>query len=206
MSLTENLIKFMPVRHALLGLRFLIVCVASISIVSCSQTKEYKVGDLGPAGGVIYYVAESPFACGPTLREVCEYIEAAPADSDVLRKWSDEANLDAMVYDATATKIGSGLSNTRAVVAQGNIDPLLSAAAYADAYEFGGYSDWFVPSKDEIYEFYVNASIVKADMRLNYWSSSSFDLNTSWNQSFSTGYQYRTMKFDNINVRPVRAF
>ena len=206
MSLPANLVKLVCIRHAISVLRLLILCVASLSIVSCSQTKEYKVGDLGPAGGVVYYVSESPFACGPTLREVCKYIEAAPADSDVLRKWSDEANLDVMVYDARETKIGSGLSNTRAIVAQGNVDPLLSAAAYADAYEFGGYSDWFVPSKDEVYEFYINASIVEADMRLNYWSSSSFDLNTSWNQSFSSGYQYRTMKFDNIGVRPVRAF
>ena len=206
MSLTGNLIKFIPVRHALLGLRLLIVCVASISIVSCSQTKEYKVGDLGPAGGVVYYVAESPFACGPTLREVCEYIEAAPADSDVLRKWSDEANLDAMVYDATETKIGSGLSNTRAVVAQGNIDPLLSAAAYADAYEFGGYSDWYLPSRDEIQAIITYREVIGGFTPDLHWSSSQRNASLSWQQHTQQGYQHVFDKSTLAYVRPVRSF
>ena len=140
------------------------------------------------------------------MQSLCRYVEASPFAAETRLPWAQNEYTSKEVDGALLSAVGSGLSNTRDIVAQGNIDPLLSAAAYADAYEFGGYSDWFVPSKDEIYEFYINASIVKADMRLNYWSSSSFDLNTSWNQSFSTGYQYRTMKFDNINVRPVRAF
>ena len=42
-------------------------------------TVTYAVGNTGPGGGKIFYVAATPFACGPTLAASCTYLEAAPA-------------------------------------------------------------------------------------------------------------------------------
>ena len=41
-------------------------------------TGVYVVGDTGPGGGIIFYVASTPFKCGPTRAATCTYLEAAP--------------------------------------------------------------------------------------------------------------------------------
>jgi hypothetical protein len=55
---------------------------------------------------------------------------------------------------ATATAIGWGYRNTRAIILQGNSDTATSAAALADSYAatVSGvtYDDWYLPSKDEL--------------------------------------------------------
>jgi hypothetical protein len=55
---------------------------------------------------------------------------------------------------ATATAIGWGYRNTRAIILQGNSDTATSAAALADSYTatVSGvtYDDWYLPSKDEL--------------------------------------------------------
>ena len=154
----------------------------------------------------MFYVADTPFSCGDELRQTCRYLEAAPQTSETLRVWAEEAYVDAETPDALRTAIGTGEANTLAIVAQGNADPALSAAAYADAYEHNGYTDWYLPSKDEIFELYETRDIVGASAMANYWTSSGYDFNTVWNQSFVEGPQHRRLKFDQVTVRPVRSF
>ena len=123
------------------------------------------VGDVGPGGGTVFYVATAPFACGPTRSESCLYLEAAPAlwsgdTSDPRRTWakypySNEAvNNPSSPETATATEIGWGYRNTRAIILQGNTEAATSAAALADSYapSIGGVivDDWYLPSKDEL--------------------------------------------------------
>jgi hypothetical protein len=55
--------------------------------VSCANGGECFVGNRGPGGGTIFYVATTPFVCGPTLATTCTYLEAAPTTG--LSAWVD---------------------------------------------------------------------------------------------------------------------
>jgi hypothetical protein len=132
----------------------------------------YTVGQTGPGGGKIFYVAATPFICGPTRATTCTYLEAAlPAlglasfDSDTVRTtaktWAQftPVNYQSTVVPnfgdtITAQALGYGYRNTRAIILQGNTDTATSAAALADSHTVtvSGvvYDDWFLPSKDEL--------------------------------------------------------
>ncbi|MCX6454577.1 MAG: DUF1566 domain-containing protein [Actinobacteria bacterium] len=94
-----------------------------------------RLGDTGPGGGKIFYVAASPgFDCGPTLAETCYYLEAAltsgtNAWSDVYPTWSTLTNQSLSVVD-TGTAIGTGYKNSLAIAAQISNVAASSAASY----------------------------------------------------------------------------
>ena len=57
------------------------------------------VGNTGPGGGTIFYVASTPFYCGSTLSETCNYLEVAPSNwfadmGDPAISWSTDFSLD----------------------------------------------------------------------------------------------------------------
>jgi hypothetical protein len=124
----------------------------------------YTVGQTGPGGGTIFYVATTPFACGPTRSATCTYLEAAPSGwnvgADPTRRWanttyeSTRVNNASSPETATATAIGWGYRNTRAIILQGNSDTATSAAALADSYTVTvsgvAFDDWYLPSGDEL--------------------------------------------------------
>jgi len=190
------------------------------------------VGDTGPGGGKIFYKATTPFACGPTRSATCRYLEAAPANwiagGDPTRRWANTTHQNTTVNNATspqtatATEIGWGYSNTRAIILQGNSDTATSAAALADSHTVtvSGvvYDDWFLPSKDELAQLYSQIATVGGFVAGFYWSSSEDSEISAWDQSFggqgsawsqlfTDGRQFSV--YDKVNpkyVRPVRAF
>ncbi|MBU6201932.1 MAG: DUF1566 domain-containing protein [Acidobacteria bacterium] len=187
-----------------------IVVLAALSLLlgsaSCSGADRYEPGDTGPGGGTVYYVADEPFPCGSDLSRRCTTLEAAPIDADADRTWAEEPYVSADVTGAGRTSVGAGWANTLDILAQGNTDPAISAAAYADAYEHDGYDDWYLPSKDEIFELYDHMAANGTLPGRDYWSSTEYILNSAWTQHAGDGPQYRRMKIDVIFVRPVRAF
>ena len=184
-----------------------------------------KVGDAGPAGGTIFYVNLSGFKCGPTRNSNCKYLEAAPSGwntgSDPLRTWAQGTPISyrttavanvASPETATATGIGWGYWNTRAIILQGNTDSATVGAAIADAYTktVGGttFDDWYLASRDELYQLALSSRFV--GMAANTHLSSS-------EQSASAGYGWATYTNANVleqndtkntprSVRPIRAF
>ena len=183
----------------------------------------YTVGNTGPGGGKIFYVAATPFACGPTGGLMCTYLEAAPSGwntgADPGRSWAQSTpvnyqgatvNNASSPETATATAIGWGYRNTRAIVLQGNTDTATSAAALADSYTVTVssvvYDDWFLPSKDELNELYLQRALVGGFVADDYWSSSEKTENKAWYQIFIDGYQTEAVKSASVYVRPIRAF
>ena len=166
----------------------------------------FAPGDEGPAGGTIVWAARTPFPCGSSMKSWCNYLEASPQTAEIQLPWAETMWVTKEVAGANGSAIGTGWQNTMDIVAQGNSDPTKSAAAYAEAYEFGGMTDWFLPSKDELYEIYEQRVALEAPAGINYWSSSDFDMITSWSTSFSTGHQIRGMKSTAWASWPVRAF
>jgi hypothetical protein len=180
----------------------------------------YIVGQTGPGGGKVFYVSDTAFACGPTRAASCTYLEAAPGG------WMIEANArttwakcgGSFCYKgttvpgdgATATEIGWGYRNTRAIIAQGNDNSSSSAAALAVSYTVtvSGvvYNDWFLSSKDELNLLYLQQAVVGGLAKDYYWSSSESSATNAWLQLFTTGVPSDTPKDNTRYVRPVRAF
>jgi hypothetical protein len=156
-----------------------------------------KVGDRGPAGGIIFY-DKGMFFNG------WQYLEAAPADLDGAQ-WA----VNDQRISGTGTAVGTGKRNTELIVEQlGNG----TAAQLCDALEFGGYNDWFLPSQDELDLMYRNLKQRGLGNFLNseYWSSS-YDSSralgyTSWGQNFSNGSKVYMWQDKAASVRAIRAF
>ena len=133
------------------------------------------------------------------------YLEAAPTDQSSDATWATTSSW----ARGTATVIGSGKPNTDLIVSkqgEGNY-----AAAQCRNLALGGYDDWFLPSKDELNQMYVN---LKQQNRGGfasemYWTSSediTHHRGEVFVQSFLDGGQDSTSLFTGGHVRAVRAF
>lgn len=70
----------------------------------------------------------------------------------------------------------------------------------------GGYTDWHLPTIDELYVLYNNRDLIGGFSNAHYWSSSRNDSNEAYYISFSTGNYGVTYPYNSIhkNVRAVR--
>ena len=164
---------------------------------NCNST--YDLRDIGPAGGWIFYDKGS-------YSDGWRYLEAAPASTE----WTDEQwGSYGTLIGGTETGIETGQSNTTTIVAwlnsHGETD---RAAQLCDALTVGGYSDWFLPSLDELNLMYTNLKCfgVGGFTDRAYWSSTEYDANDAQRQGFSSGYQRYNDKRSTFSVRAVRAF
>jgi hypothetical protein len=69
-----------------------------------------------------------------------------------------------------------------------------------------GYSDWFLPNKEQLNQLYLNKSVVGGTAETYYWSSSESDVNNGWGQDFTNGEQLVGRKTNGSHVRAVRFF
>jgi hypothetical protein len=125
-------------------------------IITVADSGTYPIGGTGPAGGHIFYDKGS-YSNG------WRYLEAAPASTE----WTDkEWGSFGILIGGTETGIGTGQSNTTIIVTwlNNNSDDTLGDVTYktdraaylCDALTVGVYSDWFLPSKDELNLMYGN--------------------------------------------------
>jgi hypothetical protein len=71
----------------------------------------------------------------------------------------------------------------------------------------GGFSDWYLPSKDELNTLYTNQVAIGGFDVAYYWSSSEDDSDFAWGQYFGDGNQGLYFKGNPPNnVRAVRSF
>ncbi len=106
----------------------------------------------------------------------------------------------------TGTGIGTGAANTAAIVA-GCSESGIAARICNDLF-LNGYSDWFLPSKDELNLMYQNLKLagIGGFASAYYWSSSESSSSIAWTQYFGSGYQGGYYKGNADYVRAVRAF
>jgi len=118
--------------------------------------KTYQVRDIGPGGGIVFYVATAPFTCGEDLKETCTYLEAAIANGTTTSTWTPDTTAPLGCYGTSLTEtsleIGTGRANTKMITDQGCVgaDNSASAASIAAAYNGGNKTDWFLPSRKEL--------------------------------------------------------
>ena len=197
----------------------------------CAQGGTCALGDTGPGGGKVFYISPTPNTPSTPWR----YMEAAPdntwsgGSADPSIKWC--SNVSEFVPNLqtgdtatiqTSTAIGAGYANTQKML----LGCTFGAANAAAAYNGGGKSDWFLPSKDELNQMckwvrgvaWTSDATVCTGGTLNtglgaagfgsglYWSSVESDAGNpslAWSQS---SQQRGYLKVNPLSVRPVRAF
>jgi uncharacterized repeat protein (TIGR02543 family) len=175
--------------------------VTSDITVYAKWTAVYAIRDTGPAGGLIFY-DKGIYSDG------WRYLEAAPSDESIHGlQWYNGT----YTTIATGTAIGTGQANTTNIVTSQGAGSY--AAQWCNDLTIGGFSDWFLPSKDELNQMYLNLRVagVGGFDNANYWSSSEIDATRAWAQYFRTdndppGVQQAVYKELDPLVRAVRAF
>lgn len=174
------------------------------------NAKEYKIGDEGEGGGIIFYVSQEGFLVydGMGGSKLCHYLEMSKSTLGI-SNWA--STLDTV---NTFDGIGYGKSNTYKIVKSQKKSSLTkdNCAAYRCSLystEKTTAGDWFLPSKDELNLMYktMNATVVSDASSSYFWSSSESTDNNIWIQHFSDGMQYGDNgKGYHNSVRAVRAF
>ena len=119
---------------------------------ACAQGGVCNVGDVGPGGGVVFYsrLDGGTFTVkGTNCNTQCRYLEFAPASTWVMRPWATGNYTEVRTPKGTSEYLGAGYENSVNILQQGN-SWTESAAGYARTLKFGGKSDWYLPSKDEL--------------------------------------------------------
>jgi len=154
-------------------------------------------------GGIVAYILQSGdpgYVAGETHGLI-----AATADQSAAIIWAKAAYDSTAVPGGTSTAIGSGSANTTRIVAQNGAGTTY-AAGRARAYRGGGYTDWYLPSMDELNKLYLNRDAIGGLASAPYWSSSVTNRATAWGQNFRGGDQYGYDKSLCVPVRAVRGF
>lgn len=126
---------------------------------------------------------------------------AAPTDQSTGIVWW---NGSSSVTGATATVFGTGNANTNTIVTSQGAGSY--AAKLCSDLVLGGYSDWYLPSKDELFILYTNRLLIGHFDSSNYWCSSEVSTGTAFLYSFSINLQGSGGKGYLANVRSVRTF
>ena len=179
------------------------------------STVIYKIGDTGPAGGLVFY--DKGF-----YSDGWRYLEAAPSNIGNLRVGYYRPDGEHNNVDGTACAIGAGKYNTDRLVKFMN---LADNKAYSERsgeavaeyaarkcfdYSYGGCDDWFLPSRDELdlmcWNLYMKG-LGSFNIVFDYWSSSEDDSDVSWKKNFRYGnIQLGSYRNYDYSVRAVRAF
>jgi hypothetical protein len=140
-------------------------------------------------GGVVFYVDGNGHG-----------LIAATSDQSIGALWGCE---DTPI--TTQNIVGTGLVNTEAIYVTCQTADIAARICYD--LELNGYTDWYLPSKDELDLVYQNQAAIGGFNNGLYWSSSQYTNSTSYYKNFSNGnssfnfkegYYYR--------VRAIRSF
>lgn len=153
------------------------------------EINKYQIGQ-NYGGGIIFWIDGSGQ----------HGLIAAPSDQSSGAPWGCNGTM----IGKTSVAIGTGQSNTTAILKGCNQGE--SAASICNELVLNGFSDWYLPSKEELNLMFGQRDVVGGFSNANYWSSSETEANFSWYQSFVDGYQNSYDKYLTGNVRAVRSF
>ena len=107
----------------------------------------------------------------------------------------------------TSTDVGTGQANTNLIIT-GCTTNVSIAANMCNNAVIDGYSDWYLPSKDELNYMYQQKSVIGDFSSIdNYWSSSQYTPECAWMQYFGSGVQSEKGDKDQLyKVRPIRTY
>jgi hypothetical protein len=167
--------------------------------VTFSTVRHLQIGEFVKGGRIAYIL--QPGDPGYDAN-VPHGLIAAPSDQSTGIQWY---NGSYVTTGATATAIGTGNANTNTIVS------VQGAGSYAAklCYDLvlNGYSDWYLPSKDELNKLYLNQTAIGGFGYFYYWSSSETVISYAWSNYFYSGDNYNNNnKSATLNVRAIRSF
>jgi hypothetical protein len=170
-------------------------------VATCANGGACALGETGPGGGKVFYVAGSNFtSTGSDCGTACKYLEAALSDHSSTVAWCSNTSTSLGV---TAQGIGSGMSNTTTADSTCTSGAIQVAADYTN----NSKTDWHLPSKDELAQLYAErARFAGFSYDYYYWSSSEYSAGAARTQYLLWGYQDYSGKTNALKVRLVRAF
>jgi len=160
-------------------------------------------------GGVVFHI----FVDGEPGYVVEEIHGLVSAIEDLPKsKWGCYGAL----IDGTRSEIGTGQGNTAAIVRNSchMAEGITDAAEACDNYNEGMYDDWFLPSKEELNEMWLNHEAINTTATENggsnfnkiYWSSTTRSDYSAYIQFLDLGYKGTSTNNQTQHVRAVRAF
>ena len=111
------------------------------------------------------------------------------------------------IAGAQGEAIGTGNQNTIGIM--NGCGTAGIAARICGDLVLNGYSDWYLPSKDELNKLYINRVAIGGFGNVSYWSSSEPNSSeNAWYHYFDDGhpYPYYGPKNNSLKVRAIRAF
>lgn len=181
------------------------------------ESQTYQVGDLAE-GGIVFYV-DSTGQHG-LVAALEDLTEGATDPYGLGFNGYEWGCYNQEVNGADGTSIVTGYHNTMDIVNAGcetEYGGVTAAQAALDT-ETNSYSDWFLPSKDELVEMYNTIGDGGLEGNIGgfetsdfpqysiYWSSSEYDSNYTWFVYFNGGGTLSASKYNPGRVRVIRAF
>lgn len=146
-------------------------------------------------GGIIFYLDGMG---GGLIAAVADVDDAGDYTVEWGCLWTDISSGNGASSDT------DGAANTSAILTDCTTDKI--AADLCDEYTNDGYSDWFLPARDQLDSLYVHMDDVGGFSGENYWSSTEVSLWFSKVIDFSSGSESSQWKTVGTRVRPIRSF
>jgi hypothetical protein len=186
-------------------------------VPECTSTEPLQIGDEAKGGIIAYLLQEGDPGYDPNVQHG---LVVPPSDQSNGIQWY---NGNYFTTGATATTLGTGQSNTTTIVNSQGLGNYASQLCDDLVYNF--YTDWYLPSSDEMIKILENAEIIGGFQESTgdptngtegmYWTSSEYEFSSD-TQAYSVIWQfglpsytimaYPTNKNELMRVRPVRSF
>jgi hypothetical protein len=170
-----------------------------------------NIGDL-IEGGVVFYIAPSPI----------DLDGDGDLDTGLVSAIEDQGQLQwfngsLITTGASHIGIGTGTTNTRKIINIQGVSLSNYAAGLASLYQGGGYTDWFLPSKNQLKRMFnkkddINVgSIASGGSVLTntvyYWSSTEYDYSSAYAYKYQGDSSSIIAKnVSTYKIRAIRAF
>jgi hypothetical protein len=155
-----------------------------------------SIGDYYQGGIIAYFLQSGEPGYDANVRHG---LIAAPSDQSSSAEWGCDGTT---LSGADGTAIGTGTQNT--IDIENGCSTSGTAADICANLVLNGYSDWYLPSKDELYKLYLNRGSIGLT-NVYYWSSSEYSSAYAWIQ-YSNGTQNAGYRYFGAYVRAIRSF